>query len=646
MKKILLRTAAAVLPLLCFCVNAETLQNYVQQCQTELGFSAANVLPTNCLNGFHFAGAGVGSVNDYVGYQRITDMVDMVFACRWVDLNDDDPSYDNKTAASIELIIHNRQTGSTCFFNAKDTNTDVKHPRRAVSTSIVSPTNFPSANNYWLQPADLDAKTLPSDGNPNIAHPYYQDPIRCVGCHVSGPYIASPQIALYLAAYGLLNNGHDTLGDMQSSAPRKYHAVGSNPYNMPDNGPSSSAFKAWDNFIFKNNVVPVSCTNGCHNIGYNSTIGTLSTITDSTSLIPSYINVDVPATSDQMPPTFDTLNSLYRWVNLDTPTNGDGADYETLLGLGIQYPNFYCSNPTNLEAHAVGLNSDSVFDEDPSPFDMTFSVNELALLPNKLHAFNLRDGLQCVNADQTAGNTCRDYQTSYYCNGSWVDAPNHSPTSTGDNEPRSSFTGCSAPLAIQAKYNKGTAASPNWVIVDGPNDRLAQFNNKGLICVNADQGANQTCSNYVVKFSCSDVSAPPATPSFKSSWSGMMITATTQQNDAETRGQPDNSSWPSQDWVIEPIKGTIMVRIRNVWTGRYLNVQNQNESAKITTYDLNTTWTSEEWTIEPIVNSNDVRIKNVWTSKYLTLVDTSNYSAILSQSLNTSWASQRWLIQP
>jgi hypothetical protein len=124
-----------------------------------------------------------------------------------------------------------------------------------------------------------------------------------------------------------------------------------------------------------------------------------------------------------------------------------------------------------------------------------------------------------------------------------------------------------------------------------------------------------------------------------------MITATSSQNDAETRGQPENSSWNSQDWVIEPIKGTIYVRIKNTSNGKYLNVQNQNESAKIVTYDLNASWTSEQWTIEPIVNSNEVRIKNVWTSKYLTLFDTSNFSPILSQSLNTSWPSQRWVLQ-
>ena len=36
----------------------------------------------------------------------------------------------------------------------------------------------------------------------------------------------------------------------------------------------------------------------------------------------------------------------------------------------------------------------------------------------------------------------------------------------------------------------------------GPNDRLAQFDNQGLQCVNSSQGSGQSCQNYVVRFSC------------------------------------------------------------------------------------------------------------------------------------------------
>jgi len=669
MRKALRKLGAALLPLICLTANAASeLQNYVQQCQTELGFIASDVPALDCHNAYNFIGTSIGPVNDFVGYKRITDNVDLVFACRWMNTVDTDPQYQDKTAASIELLIHNRQNGSTCFFNAKnshyvpDPNDNIPNGRRAVATAIVSPTNFggthPNADDYWLQPTDLNNKRVEATALPGqTPAPDMKESFRCVGCHVAGPYIASKEIAAQLRNFGLLNDGHDTIVDM--AAPNHYHAVGAGAYNIPNAG--TGAFKDWDRIIYKNFIdtevngssintpdgkPDQGCSGSCHSIGFNSKVGTLNNA--GVRLIPSLhsniqqaINPEFPD-DVFMPPDY---NSNYRWVNLDTPTNGDSAEYETLVSLGIQYPQFYCSSPVALETHAVG-DTDLFDDEfDTVGGNKVFSTSEMSQVPNKLRTFNLRDGLVCVNADQNGG-TCKDYQTAYFCNNQWTDFQNHTPNSTGDNESRSGFAGlCSKPTAIQARYNKGTAGSPDWVTFDGPNDRLAQFNNKGLICINADQGANQTCSNYVVRFNCSSNTSPLATPSFKSSWSGVMLTATAQQTDAETRGQPENGSWNSQDWVIEPIRGTIYVRIRNVWNGKYLNVQNQNESAKIVTYDLNASWTSMQWTIEPIVNSNDVRIKNVWTGKYLTLVDTTNYSAILSQSLNTSWASQRWLLQ-
>src|SRR3954465_9417072 len=197
----------AALTLVCFGANAETLQAYVQQCQNELHFNASDVPALDCHNGTLFAGGGVGPVNDFVGHQRINDAVDLVFACRWLNNTDPDAKYRDKTAASIELLIHNRQNGSTCFFNAKDSypvpipDGDIEVARRAVATAIVSPTNFgsahPNANDYWLQPADLDTKRVPAIPI-GADTPDSKDSIRCVGCHVAGPYIASRDIALKL----------------------------------------------------------------------------------------------------------------------------------------------------------------------------------------------------------------------------------------------------------------------------------------------------------------------------------------------------------------------------------------------------------------------------------------------------------------
>src|SRR3954466_12824162 len=168
----MLRLMSATLMLVCLGAHAETLQTYVQQCQSELHFNASDVPAVDCHEGTLFAGGGVGPVNDFVGHRRINDAVDLVFACRWLNNTDGDPTYNDQTAASIELLIHNRQNGSTCFFNAKDSypfpipDGDIEVARRAVKTAIVSPTNFgsahPNANDYWLQPSELEAKRVPS----------------------------------------------------------------------------------------------------------------------------------------------------------------------------------------------------------------------------------------------------------------------------------------------------------------------------------------------------------------------------------------------------------------------------------------------------------------------------------------------------
>ena len=57
MKKILCPSIAAVLLLGSLAANAASeLQNYVQQCETELQFNASDVPALNCNNGFLFAG--------------------------------------------------------------------------------------------------------------------------------------------------------------------------------------------------------------------------------------------------------------------------------------------------------------------------------------------------------------------------------------------------------------------------------------------------------------------------------------------------------------------------------------------------------------------------------------------------------------
>jgi len=93
---------------------------------------------------------------------------------------------------------------------------------------------------------------------------------------------------------------------------------------------------------------------------------------------------------------------------------------------------------------------------------------------------------------------------------------------------------------------------------------------------------------------------PPSSPppintniiTLSSSWSGKLLTVTSTQNNADTKAQPANPSWSSQNWIIEQVSSSNF-RIKNVWSNKYLNVQNQNENSKILCYDLHTDWLSE-----------------------------------------------------
>ena len=339
-----------------------------------------------------------------------------------------------------------------------------------------------------------------------------------------------------------------------------------------------------------------------------------------------------------MYPDYDI--SPYHWINSDNPFKaGDPGDSEKFGVAKAQFPRLLrdCQSPSKIEAHMVS--SDNWFST-PNSF------------PNKFQYFNLRDGLKCNNADQ-GGGTCNDYTTAYLCPNGWVSGPAHALTAAGDDESRFRATGiCANPTAIRATTPSGHGATTEY----GPNDRLAQFDPDGLECRNGDQGSSQSCSNYVVRYSsCSTV---PEDFNLVSSLSGRDLTATSVNNDAETRAQPDNQQWNSQDWAIEYISPTTavrnlninrvetFVRLRNVSSNRYLNQQSFGENSKITTYDLHEDWTSEMWLAEPVAGSNDVRFRNVWSGRYLTVVDGGDFSQVLAQTLSSqNWSSQRWAIK-
>ena len=109
------------------------LQTYVKRCQSELQFQPSEVQPMNCNNGPTFD-INAFRINDLVVRQRVNANVDMVAACRW---GDNFAGGDNTKFLSIEMLIHNRATGGTCFFAARDRRARIR--RRASPSTRPSP---------------------------------------------------------------------------------------------------------------------------------------------------------------------------------------------------------------------------------------------------------------------------------------------------------------------------------------------------------------------------------------------------------------------------------------------------------------------------------------------------------------------------
>lgn len=624
---------------------ASDLQIYVQQCQTELGFVASDVPALNCNNGTRFVLQG-GFINDFLVYKKINDSVDLTAACRWVD-----QGLPPTHAASIEMIIHNRKNGSTCFFSANNSNAASLNVR-TVPVSIVSPTNFPAADTFWVQPRALNAAFLPiyvDELSPD--DPGNTNALRCVGCHSQGPYIASIRIAPTLARFGLLNDRHDTRVNMTMS--NHYHAVGSGPYNNQD---PTKPFGGWDAIIY-DNTHGGGCSTACHALAASSSSPTdsLSFLDTVTMLLPSITrdrNEINGANPSPMPPL--NLASDYRWINLDTP--GDGVETESyvdsLAASGTLVPGLLtgaCAQPqipTNLAAHAVGVdgvNSISGVIFQGGQFQSTDTGDYF-------RQFSLKDGLVCMNADQDPGRTCHDYDVSYLCKSdTWTPFYNSTVSNGGDDHEERSRVNAqvlavcgSAPIAMQARtklvYTSGTFS----VALTGPGDRLARFSPYGLTCNNADQ-PDGTCSNYVVRYEGCVNPDQAVARVVQSTWSGKDLAATSSANNTAVKGQTSNGT-NAQKWAVEPVANTEYVRLRNLSTNTYLNLTSQAEAATVVS-STSSTSTSQRWTAELVYGTNQYRLRNLWSGRYLTIASTSDGAALLSQAKNASWASQRWTLQ-
>jgi len=655
--------------------KGQTLASYLNDCEQQLGFQDSNI-PTNlsCNNAVLFAPNSIegttlatGLVNDAVGYARITDNVDLAFACRWLT-NDTLSSTDGSVifvppfvkAQSVEMIIHNRQSGNTCFFEAAPQTLKTSNGGTVsqVPVALVSPAvaaraapNTTQAK-FWYEPLALD------------------NTLQCVDCHIAGPYISTPRISAALGQFGLLNNGHDTFGRYPSGNNNvgKYHAVGTTLAHFND-------------LALNNNVISANtCASGCHSLGEKGAVDDVFGAGKVQQLLPSITHVIDDAgnqrpsisvtTSGVMPPFYDDLSN-YHWANLDTP--GDGTESENFAGamnhvansiIPVMFSGYDASHPdanfnpectqpgpnnvpAQMDAHVVGV-----------PNDYAFSTNTMALIADRLRTFNLKEGLVCLNSDQDQGHSCHDYTIRYLCSVNnqdgtpiWSNWYSHPIASDGDHEERyrdNNICGGATPIAIQAQFYAGGTS----MYVMGPNDRLARFSPYGLTCNSVDQVDNQ-CSNYVVRYDY--CSLPPPTHHNKTLTNVYAVgKQVTSASGSLAKGQSHNGGttqqWNTQQWDIEPVVNTEYVRLHNVPTNVYLTVTSTAEQATVGTAAFDTS-TNEMWTIETINGSSAFRLKNLSSGKYLTIADPKNFTStpdylpIYSQGLNTGWTSQYWIIQ-
>ncbi len=154
-----------------------------------------------------------------------------------------------------------------------------------------------------------------------------------------------------------------------------------------------------------------------------------------------------------------------------------------------------------------------------------------------------------------------------------------------------------------------------------------------------------------------DFTPPPAPPQpapppfyyyINNNWSGKLMTVNNNSGYASILSQSFNPSWSSQEWKMENINGGAAVpgstvRFRNKWSGKYLTVTNTSSYADVKAQDLNTSWSSQEWIMEG--DPGQARFRNGWSGKYLTVTGQYECAAVKCQPLHTEWPSQVWKIE-
>jgi hypothetical protein len=451
-------TTTVSLGLFAMPVAAESLAAYVDACKEQLAIDSIPQFSCKDVNfrqksNESFPELRNGKIqqlnfsfsNDFVAHRQINDSVDAVFVCRWVG-GEGASTGNADRGVSGEMIIHNRHSGGTCFFDLQDTFENSAYPQ--VPLNPVSPEHSTAAN-VWKEPSKIRI---------------------CTECHTAGAYIASPEIVASLAKFGLINDGHDVWGGF-------YNAV----------GPTGSEFAKQLNREIRRHAGLNGCADLCHVVMNGPAVlsGANVGLADPNAVVMPSINfiLDTIQPKGAMPPTSKT--SDYRWINRDDPRYS--GDYERLSDVKNEYPPFYCETPTLMQARVVDDNT-------------VYATNKLV---DVLNTFNLQEGLICKNADQASG-VCNDYQVHYRCgDGSWGEWEQHDrPNASGDFERRSSYRSCDAKGGIAGSIQAKFISAGRMNLIDGPPDRLYQFDRYGLICRNQDQPSGDACHNYNVRFIC------------------------------------------------------------------------------------------------------------------------------------------------
>jgi len=124
----------------------------------------------------------------------------------------------------------------------------------------------------------------------------------------------------------------------------------------------------------------------------------------------------------------------------------------------------------------------------------------------------------------------------------------------------------------------------------------------------------------------------------KNVWSSKYLTVAGSDDNANVQAQNLNTSWSSQQWVLES-----NYRIRNSWSGKYLAVTSNDDYSNVVCQTLNTSWGSQQWTQTNDGDRN--RFTNNWSGKVLAVTGTEDGANVQAQPLNSSWTSQQWIME-